>query len=114
MNLFSTNIAYASVESFIARVDAQIINPLIVFLFALAVVYFLYGLVEFLGNAENDEKRSIGKSHMIWGVVGLTIMMGVWAILWVILNTLGITGINPPTGEVTLPPYTPPTYPPNN
>jgi succinate dehydrogenase/fumarate reductase cytochrome b subunit len=95
-------------DTFLANVNTQIINPLIVFLFALALVYFLYGMTEFLWNGGNDEKKTIGKSHMLWGVVGLTIMVGVWAILNVILNTLGITGIKPESNEVTLPPYNPP------
>ena len=114
MNLFSTKVAYASFNSFLANVNNQIINPLIIFLFALAMVYFLYGLVEFIWNGNNDEKKTTGKSHMLWGVVGLTIMMGVWAILGVILNTLGIEDqINPEQGKVTLPDYNP-TYPPKS
>jgi hypothetical protein len=49
---------------------------------------------------------------MMWGVVGLTIMVGVWAILNVVLSTLGVTGIDPEAGTVTLPDYVPPS--PNN
>jgi len=106
MDLFSTKIAYASVDTFISNVNTQIINPLILFLFALALVYFLYGLYEFIANGANDEKKTTGKSHMIWGVVGLTIMMGVWTILGIILSTLNIppSQINPEQGTVNLPP----------
>jgi succinate dehydrogenase/fumarate reductase cytochrome b subunit len=104
MDLFSTKIAYASLNSFIGNVDILIINPLILFLFALAVVYFLYGVLEFLMNQENDEKKTSGKSHMLWGVVGITIMLGVWTILGIVLNTLGISKseINPEQGTVQL------------
>ena len=107
MNLFFTNTAYASVDSFIGKVNTEIINPLIVFLFALALAFFLYGVFEFIWNGNNDEKKTIGKSHMLWGIVGLTIMMGVWAILNTVLGTFNITGINPKDGTVTLPPYDP-------
>src|SRR3989344_8818698 len=112
MNFFSTKVAYASVDPFVANASRLIINPLILLLFALALVFFLYGMFEFIANGDNDEKRTIGKSHMLWGIIGLTIMMGVWFILGVILNTLGITGIKPETGEVELTPYEQPT--PNN
>ncbi|MEX2029125.1 MAG: hypothetical protein WD963_01440 [Candidatus Paceibacterota bacterium] len=97
-------------DSFIANVNREIINPLILLLFALAVVFFLYGMVEFLFNQTNEEKKTTGKSHMIWGIVGITIMMGVWAILGILLNTFGITYIKPETGEVNLPEYNP-TFP---
>ena len=91
-------------DAFIAKVDDMIINPLIGFLFALAVVYFLYGVFEFILNQENEEKKTSGKSHMLWGVVGITIMLGVWTILNMILATLNIpqSQVNPEKGTVQL------------
>jgi hypothetical protein len=107
-NLFFTNIAYAeSVDAFVKNADRLIVNPLIILLFGLALVYFLWGLVEFLSNQENEEKKTAGKQHMLWGIIGITIMLGVWTILNIIINTFGITGINPEQGTVTLPPYNP-------
>lgn len=106
MDLFSTKIAYASsanLDKFITNVDRTIINPLIYFLFALAVVYFLYGVLDFLMNQENEEKKTAGKKHILWGIVGITIMLGVWTILGMIISTFGITGINPEQGTVQLP-----------
>lgn len=105
MDLFSTKVAYASIDTFMQKVDTQIINPLIVLLFALALVYFLYGVFEFISNAANDEKKTTGKDHMIWGVIGLTIMVGVWFILGVILDTFNIprSQVDPENGKVNLP-----------
>jgi len=102
MDLFSTGIAYASLDSFIRNVNTSIINPLITFLFALAVVFFLYGVFEFIMNQENEEKKTTGKNHIIWGIVGITIMMGVWTILNMLLRTFNITGIDPKAGTVQL------------
>ena len=103
MDLFSVNIAHANFDTFLSSVDRLIINPLIVLLFALALLFFLYGMLEFLVNQANDEKRTTGKSHMIWGIVGITIMFGVFAIMNMILNTFNIRGINPEEGKVELP-----------
>jgi|ERR1035437_2086705 uncharacterized membrane protein YidH (DUF202 family) len=102
MDLFSTKIAYASLDSFITNVDNTIINPLILFLFALAVVYFIYGVLEFLMNQESEDKKTSGKSHMLWGVVGITIMLGVWTILGMVISTFGIKGVDPQNGTVNL------------
>jgi uncharacterized membrane protein YidH (DUF202 family) len=105
MDLFSTKIAYAmstTLNGFITNVDNTIINPLILLLFALAVVYFLYGILEFLMNQENEEKKTAGKSHMLWGIIGIVIMLGVWSILGMILSTFNISGINPQQGTVNL------------
>ncbi len=108
-----TNIAYANVDSFVMKLNGMIVNPLILFFFALALVYFLYGMFEFILNQANDEKKTTGKSHMLWGIIGIVIMMGVWFILNVILNTLNISPseINPEQGHVKLNEYNP-TYPP--
>jgi uncharacterized membrane protein YidH (DUF202 family) len=96
-------------DNFLSNVNTLIINPLIVLLFALAVLYFLYGVAEFIWSQDSEEKKTTGKSHMLWGVIGITIMMGVWGILNMVLATLGIpkSQINPEEGKVNLPEYTP-------
>ncbi|KKP64833.1 MAG: hypothetical protein UR62_C0005G0022 [Candidatus Nomurabacteria bacterium GW2011_GWF2_35_12] len=107
MDLLFTNIAYASVDSFVSNVNRLIINPLIILLFGLAVVYFLYGIFEFISNQENEEKKTTGKNHMIWGIIGIVIMMGVFTILNIIMRTFNIEGINPEEGTVQLNDYNP-------
>ena len=98
--------ASSSLNGFIGNVDSMIIKPLIDLLFALAIAFFLYGVFEFLSNQANEEKKTAGKSHMLWGIIGITIMMGVWTILGIVLNTLGISKdqINPEQGTVHLSP----------
>jgi uncharacterized membrane protein YidH (DUF202 family) len=116
LDFFSVKVAYAGrLDTFLQNVNTQILNPLIGFLFALAVVYFLYGVFEFISNQENEESKTTGKSHMLWGVVGITIMMGVWTILNLILSTIGVDNdikVNQSgtqgTIEINLPEYTPP------
>ena len=82
-------IAEASVVTLMKSVNRVIINPLIILLFALAVVYFLYGLVKYLLSPENEEIRKSSKSHMLWGIIGMFIMISVFGIMSLILNTLG-------------------------
>lgn len=110
MNSLFANIAYAEFTSnsknfdeFILNVNKLIINPIIMLLFALAVVFFLYGVFEFISNQEDEEAKTKGKSHMIWGIIGITIMMGVFTIMNMVINTLNIEGINPEQGTVELP-----------
>jgi NADH:ubiquinone oxidoreductase subunit 6 (subunit J) len=111
-NLLFVPVAYASVDSFIASVNRMIINPLIVLLFVLAVAYFAWGVFQFLTNQDNEEQKTSGKRHMLWGIVGITIMMGVWTLLNIILNTFNIpkSEIDPENNNVKLRDYNP-TYP---
>ncbi|PIR68973.1 hypothetical protein COU48_01180, partial [Candidatus Nomurabacteria bacterium CG10_big_fil_rev_8_21_14_0_10_03_31_7] len=59
-DLLFTNVAYASVDSIVEKINKLIINPIIVFLFALAVVYFLYGIFQFIANQDNEEAKTKG------------------------------------------------------
>ena len=89
------NVAYADIGELVKRVNKVILNPFIAFLFAVALVYFIYGVFEFLANASNEDARTKGKQHMLWGVIGMFIMMAVFGIIQIIMTTLGITGISP-------------------
>ena len=65
----------------ISNIKAYILNPIIGFMFAVAVVMFIYGIVEYIWSADNEDKVAVGKKHMIWGIVGIFVMMGVYGIL---------------------------------
>lgn len=78
-------------NSFLDNVQAMIINPLIALLFAGALVYFLWGLAMMVMNADSDSARDTGKQHMLWGIVGMTIMFGVYGILNIALGTFGLS-----------------------
>ncbi len=107
IDLFFANVAYADVDTFMKSVGGLIINPLIMLLFALATLYFIYGVFMFISNPDNEEKKTTGKTHMLWGIIGIAIMVSVWSLLTLITNTFGITGIDPKAGTVDLPAYNP-------
>lgn len=91
------NIAYAAsgqaVCGLISKINQVIINPIIGIIFALAVILFFYGVAKFLFYSENDDKRKEGRSHMIWGIIGMFIMVSVFGIIRLIMDTLGVGGI---------------------
>lgn len=71
---FAASASAKTVEEILGVVQSQIITPLMSFFGVLALVFFLYGVVEFIAGASNEEKRTIGKKHMIWGLIGLVII----------------------------------------
>ncbi|MFA6476425.1 MAG: hypothetical protein WCV68_03345 [Candidatus Paceibacterota bacterium] len=80
---------------FINRINAQIVNPIIVLMVGVAVVVFLYGLVEFLAKKDSASgNRKELYSKMIWGIVGLAIMVSVFGIMQFIINTMQGLGGN--------------------
>jgi preprotein translocase subunit SecE len=98
-------IAYAAISPdtsyvppVIYAIIKHIINPLIILLFVAAFVVFIWGIFQFLSNLEDDSKRTEGKQHMFWGLVGLFVMMAVFAIMNIVIGTFNITPL--PAGLV--------------
>lgn len=96
LDLENLNLSGASLLGFV--------NALIPLVFALALLFFLWGLAKFILNAGDEEAREGGKKIMIWGVVAFVVMVSVWGLVALIRSTLGITG----TGNgIGLPSVTP-------
>ncbi len=107
-------IAYAkSFDEIVFDINRTILNPLIQFAFIVAFVIFIWGVAEFIRNANNPEGRKKGQDHMKWGIVGLVIMVGVYGIINILINTFGLgsasinnkeQNFNPPTiKEINIP-----------
>lgn len=78
-------------NEFLHKVAVNLIDPLITLLGLAAFILFVWGVVEFIGGAGNEEKRSLGQQHMIWGFIGLAIMFGAKAIITLMASTFGLT-----------------------
>lgn len=50
-------------------------------LFILATVVFLYGVVKYVVAGGDEKKMDSGKQFMIYGVIGLFVMLTVWGIV---------------------------------
>jgi hypothetical protein len=82
-------VAEASVASVVNSINKVLINPLIIFLFALATVYFLYGLAEYFLKPDNKDVKETTSKKIINGLIGMFIMMAVYGIMNLYLNTIG-------------------------
>jgi hypothetical protein len=86
-------------------VIVEIVRPLIVLLFAIALLYFLWGVTRYIWSLSKGGKDGIdnGRKHMIWGIIGLGIMLSVFGIINVIFNTFTLGGNQGLSGETTRP-----------
>ncbi len=76
-----------SIDDIIGVIERELLGPLEALLMVLATILFLYGVVEFIFfGASNEKNRTTGKQHMIWGIIGLVIIVSVSAIIQVITN----------------------------
>lgn len=79
----------ASVKAFVGKISTEILNPLIALMFAAALMYFFYGIASFMWNPDNEEARAKGRVGMFWGIVGMFVMVSVFGIMRLIINSIG-------------------------
>lgn len=66
----------------------NIVNPVVTLMVGVAVLYFLWGVFQFIRNAESSEERKKGGMNMLWGSIGLFIMVSAYGIVRLIVGTL--------------------------
>lgn len=59
-------------------------------MFALAIVFFIYGVIGYIKNADNEAERTKGRDFMIWGIIALFVMVSVWGIVNLLRNTFSL------------------------
>ncbi len=91
--------AISVLDTFLARVVVQIINPIILLLSAAAFVVFIWGVFQFIANAGDSTKRKAGRDGIFWGLVGLVIIFSAYSIINIAAGTFGLEGIEPITEQ---------------
>ena len=77
------------------RFVQYIINPAILLVFAAGFCVFMYGLVEFIWGLNKGEASNEGKNHMLWGMIGMFIMVAALTIIKMISNSIGADSLLP-------------------
>lgn len=61
---------------------------------ALAVLLFLVGVLRYVAAGDNEDARKKGRDLIIYGVIGLAVMVSVWGLVSMILLTFGLEDSN--------------------
>lgn len=86
--LAATGSSGATADSFVQAFATQIVNPIILFLVSLAMLIFLWGMAEYIRGADSIDARKTGRHHMLWGIIGLFIMVSAYAILNILVTSI--------------------------
>src|SRR3989344_2886377 len=65
-----------TLETVICRAGS-IMNTIIPFLIVLGVLYFVWGVISYV-IAGDEEKKKAGRDKIIYGIIGLAVIIGVW------------------------------------
>lgn len=79
-------------DGFAGIVDKAIAlaNPFAGIIISLAVLYFLWGLAQFILAAGNEEKVKEARATMTWGIIALFVMVALWGLAYLVVNTFSL------------------------
>lgn len=79
-------------EGFIAPIKDVVDDVLVPVLLAIAFITFLWGVYKYFILGANDEKSlADGRQFVFYGIMGFAIIISVWGLVNLVVETLGFT-----------------------
>lgn len=63
------------------KLFTDLINPLIALMTGLAVLFFIWGIVQYIFYASDEKKKLSAKNTMVYGVIALFVLFSFWGIV---------------------------------
>jgi len=79
-----------TIQAVLCRVG-NILDTLIPIIVVLGVVYFVWGVVQYVISSDEEAKKT-GRNRMIYGIIGLVVIMAMWGLVGIVTNTFGLGG----------------------
>jgi hypothetical protein len=89
-----TGIGLGTIEGIVCKIG-NILNVVVPVLIVLAVIYFIWGVITYVIGGDEEAKKK-GRDKIIFGIIGLAVIIAVWGLVKILTNTFGI---NTTTGE---------------
>lgn len=92
------SIAMAATAADILKTVSDLISMVIPIIIALAIIYFLWGVLQYLMKAGEEQEKA--RQQMIWGIVAIAVMVSIWGLVGILRSTFQIednTAITPAT-----------------
>jgi len=78
-------------ESILIKVS-QLLNIIIPILITLAVVYFIWGVIQYTITTDEETKKK-AREKVIYGLIGLFVIISFWGIVKILKDTFGINPV---------------------
>ncbi len=71
------------------RSSLGIVRSLLIFLISLAVVWFIWNTIQYT-ISDDEDKKSKAKDQMVWGIIGIAVIVSVWGLVAILRNMFGV------------------------
>ncbi len=90
-----SNVKFDSIGNIFNWASCTLVKSIIPFLITLAVVSFIWGIIQYFLNPDNEEKRKQGKTFLLWGLIALFVMISVWGLVNIFSETFHVKTLIP-------------------
>jgi hypothetical protein len=74
----------------------EILNLIVPLLVSVGIVYFVWGVVTYV-IAGGEEAKKTGKDRIIYGIIGLAVIVSLWGLVNILISTFGLDSAVSPT-----------------
>ena len=78
----------AAFTQVVSPIVEHVIYPILELLFGLAIIFFVWGILQFVFKADDEEGRKRGKLTMLYGTIGMALMVAAWGVVFFVSNTV--------------------------
>lgn len=87
-------------EGIVNLVIQNILDPVIILLLALALVYFMWGVLLYVNKGSEGGDRTKGIQMMSYGILAIFVMVSVWGLVYILINTFDLNNAKPPVPKL--------------
>ena len=84
-----------TLDKLVTDIIGKLAGYFITLVAAASVLVFIWGITKYIFRGDSEAERDKGKKIMIWGIIGFVVMFGVWGILAIMGETIGINAVVP-------------------
>jgi fumarate reductase subunit D len=66
-------------------------NSIVPLFMVVAVAVFLWGIIRYITSAGDEEKQKSARNYIIYGLIGIFVMIAFWGIIQLVANTFNIS-----------------------
>jgi len=90
IGLFLPHLVFAQTLGHMFGIFTRIINALMPFIVGLAVLFFMWGVFQFVKSSGNEDEITEGRNRMIYGIIAIFVMVSVWGFVNLLDETFGL------------------------
>jgi O-antigen/teichoic acid export membrane protein len=80
--------AAVTIESILSKTE-ELLYQVIGILVIIATLVFMWGIIRYVSAGGDEDKIKEGRNFMIFGIIGLAVMISVWGLVFLLTNTFG-------------------------